>query len=152
MHAWFGAAQKLHQNQKLNRVEAFAITQLMAGGDSEDLEGLLKNVEVRDDCSSLSNPSFAVEGDPIADVEEVSDDADIYWSPEHDGLCGVAVHTVHSRGDGAAHWYRLVRAPGPLKSRRDGPQVENLNFCAFAHLILHREFFQSVTRANLLLH
>ena len=58
----------MQQNRTLEAEEAFAITELMAGGDAEDLEELLK-IEVRPDpAGGQSTASFAVEADPLADL------------------------------------------------------------------------------------
>ena len=97
----------MQQNRTLEAEEAFAITELMAGGDAEDLEELLK-IEVRPDpAGGQSTASFAVEADPLADLARVEPGARVYWSPAHDNLRGVASH--HVDGDqGANEWYRLV--------------------------------------------
>lgn len=107
---WFKAAFHMQQNRTLEAEEAFAITELMAGGDAEDLEELLK-IEVRPDpAGGQSTASFAVEADPLADLARVEPGARVYWSPAHDNLRGVASH--HVDGDqGANEWYRLVARP-----------------------------------------
>ena len=114
---WFKAAFHMQQNRTLEAEEAFAITELMAGGDAEDLEELLK-IEVRPDpAGGQSTASFAVEADPLADLARVEPGARVYWSPAHDNLRGVASHPVD--GDqGANEWYRLA----PTRVRRNSAE------------------------------
>ena len=114
---WFKAAFHMQQNRTLEAEEAFAITELMAGGDAEDLEELLK-IEVRPDpAGGQSTASFAVEADPLADLARVEPGARVYWSPAHDNLRGVASH--HVDGDqGANEWYRLA----PTRVRRNSAE------------------------------
>ena len=90
---------------------------MLAAGDADDLEALLR-VEVARDPAALSAPAFAVESDPAAFRQEVPDD--IYWGP--DGLLGVACEAVGGR----TRWYRLVERPSPAH----GPRYVNaLSLC-----------------------
>ena len=100
--AWFRGAQDLLQGTPLALSDAFRVTQMLAAGDADDLEALLR-VEVARDPAALSAPAFAVESDPAAFRQEVPDD--IYWGP--DGLLGVACEAVGGR----TRWYRLVERP-----------------------------------------
>ena len=61
---------------------------MLAAGDADDLEQLLR-VEVHPDPAARHDaPAYAVEEDPAACLEDVSDDADVHWEP--DGRLGVA--------------------------------------------------------------
>ena len=100
--AWFRGAQDLLQGTPLALSDAFRVTEMLAAGDADDLEALLR-VEVARDPAALSAPAFAVESDPSAFRQEVPDD--IYWGP--DGLLGVACEAVGGR----TRWYRLVERP-----------------------------------------
>ena len=115
--AWFRGAQDLLQGTPLALSDAFRVTQMLAAGDADDLEALLR-VEVARDPAALSAPAFAVESDPAAFRQEVPDD--IYWGP--DGLLGVACEAVGGR----TRWYRLVERPSPAH----GPRYVNaLSLC-----------------------
>ena len=107
--AWFRGAQDLLQGTPLALSDAFRVTQMLAAGDADDLEALLR-VEVARDPAALSAPAFAVESDPAAFRQEVPDD--IYWGP--DGLLGVACEAVGGR----TRWYRLVERPSPAHGPR----------------------------------
>ena len=107
--AWFRGAQDLLQGTPLALSDAFRVTQMLAAGDADDLEALLR-VEVARDPAALSAPAFAVESDPAAFRQEVPDD--IYWGP--DGLLGVACEAVGGRN----RWYRLVERPSPAHGPR----------------------------------
>ena len=100
--AWFRGAEHLREGTPLALSDAFRVTQMLAAGDADDLEALLR-VEVARDPAALSAPAFAVESDPAAFRQEVPDD--IYWGP--DGLLGVACEAVGGR----TRWYRLVERP-----------------------------------------
>ena len=115
--AWFRGAQDLLLGTPLALSDAFRVTQMLAAGDADDLEALLR-VEVARDPAALSAPAFAVESDPAAFRQEVPDD--IYWGP--DGLLGVACEAVGGR----TRWYRLVERPSPAH----GPRYVNaLSLC-----------------------
>ena len=107
--AWFRGAQDLLLGTPLALSDAFRVTQMLAAGDADDLEALLR-VEVARDPAALSAPAFAVESDPAAFRQEVPDD--IYWGP--DGLLGVACEAVGGR----TRWYRLVERPSPAHGPR----------------------------------
>ena len=107
--AWFRGAQDLLLGTPLALSDAFRVTQMLAAGDADDLEALLR-VEVARDPAALSAPAFAVESDPAAFRQEVPDD--IYWGP--DGLLGVACEAVGGR----TRWYRLVERPSPAHGAR----------------------------------
>ena len=107
--AWFRGAQDLSLGTPLALSDAFRVTQMLAAGDADDLEALLR-VEVARDPAALSAPAFAVESDPAAFRQEVPDD--IYWGP--DGLLGVACEAVGGR----TRWYRLVERPSPAHGPR----------------------------------
>jgi len=107
--AWFRGAQDLLQGTPLALSDAFRVTQMLAAGDADDLEALLR-VEVARDPAALSAPAFAVESDPAAFRQEVPDD--IHWGP--DGLLGVACEAVGGR----TRWYRLVERPSPAHGPR----------------------------------
>ena len=93
------------------------MTRLLAAGDADDLEQLLR-VEVTADPAARSAPAFAV-SDPAAFRREVSDDAEVYWGP--DGLLGVA-----SRAVGRNRHFQLVERPSPAH----GPRYVNaLSLC-----------------------
>ena len=100
--AWFRGTENLREGTPLALSDAFRVTQMLAAGDADDLEALLR-VEVARDPAALSAPAFAVESDPAAFRQEVPDD--IYWGP--DGLLGVACEAVGGR----TRWYRLVERP-----------------------------------------
>ena len=100
--AWFRGAQDLLQGTPLALSDAFRVGQMLAAGDADDLEALLR-VEVARDPAALSAPAFAVLSDPATFRQEVPDD--IYWGP--DGLLGVACEAVGGR----TRWYRLVERP-----------------------------------------
>ena len=85
------------------------MTRLLAAGDADDLEQLLR-VEVTADPAARSAPAFAV-SDPAAFRREVSDDAEVYWGP--DGLLGVAGRDV-----GRNRHYQLVERPSPAHGPR----------------------------------
>ena len=101
--AWFRGAEHLRQGTPLALSDAFRVTQLLSAGDADDLEALLR-VQVHRDPAARSAPAFAVESDPAAFRQEVSDDADVYWGP--DGLLGVAGRDV-----GRNRHYQLVERP-----------------------------------------
>ena len=107
--AWFRGAQDLLLGTPLALSDAFRVTQMLAAGDADDLEALLR-VEVARDPAALSAPAFAVESDPAAFRQDVPDD--IYWGP--DGLLGVACEAVGGR----TRWYRLVERPSPAHGPR----------------------------------
>ena len=93
---------------------------MLAAGDADDLEQLLR-VEVHPDPAARHDaPAYAVEEDPAACLEDVSDDADVHWEP--DGRLGVACEAVGGR----TRWYRLVERPSPAH----GPRYVNaLSLC-----------------------
>ena len=93
---------------------------MLAAGDADDLEQLLR-VEVHPDPAARHDaPAYAVEEDPAACLEDVSDDADVHWST--DGRLGVACEAVGGR----TRWYRLVERPSPAH----GPRYVNaLSLC-----------------------
>jgi hypothetical protein len=99
---WWKGAEHLRQGTPLALSDAFRVTQLLSAGDTDDLEALLR-VEIHPDPAA-SAPAFAVESDPAAFRQEVSDDADVYWGP--DGLLGVAGRDV-----GRNRHYQLVERP-----------------------------------------
>ena len=101
--AWFRGAENLRQGTPLALSDAFRVIQLLSAGDADDLEALLR-VQVHRDPAARSAPAFAVESDPAAFRQEVSDDADVYWGP--DGLLGVAGRDV-----GRNRHYQLVERP-----------------------------------------
>ena len=107
--AWFRGTENLREGTPLALSDAFRVTQMLAAGDADDLEALLR-VEVARDPAALSAPAFAVESDPAAFRQEVPDD--IYWGP--DGLLGVACEAVGGR----TRWYRLVERPSPAHGPR----------------------------------
>ena len=107
--AWFRGAEHLREGTPLALSDAFRVTEMLAAGDADDLEALLR-VEVARDPAALSAPAFAVESDPAAFRQEVPDD--IYWGP--DGLLGVACEAVGGR----TRWYRLVERPSPAHGPR----------------------------------
>ena len=102
--AWFRGAEHLREGTPLALSDAFRVTQLLSAGDADDLEALLRVQVHRDPAAQLSAPAFAVEPDPAAFRQEVSDDADVYWGP--DGLLGVAGRDV-----GRNRHYQLVERP-----------------------------------------
>ena len=108
--AWFRGAEHLRQGTPLVPADAFHVTRLLAAGDADDLEALLR-VEVHPDPAA-SAPAFAVESDPAAFRRKVSDDAEVYWGP--DGLLGVACEAVGGR----TRWYRLVERSSPAHGPR----------------------------------
>ena len=108
--AWFRGAEHLRQGTPLALSDAFRVIQLLSAGDADDLEALLR-VQVHRDPAARSAPAFAVESDPAAFRQEVSDDADVYWGP--DGLLGVAGRDV-----GRNRHYQLVERP----SLESGPR------------------------------
>ena len=108
--AWFRGAEHLRQGTPLALSDAFRVIQLLSAGDADDLEALLR-VQVHRDPAARSAPAFAVEPDPAAFRQEVSDDADVYWGP--DGLLGVAGRDV-----GRTRHYQLVERP----SLESGPR------------------------------
>ena len=108
--AWFRGAEHLREGTPLALSDAFRVTQLLSAGDADDLEALLR-VQVHRDPAARSAPAFAVESDPAAFRQEVSDDADVYWGP--DGLLGVAGRDV-----GRNRHYQLVERP----SLESGPR------------------------------
>ena len=81
----------------------------------------LLRVEVHPDPAARHDaPAYAVEEDPAACLEDVSDDADVHWEP--DGRLGVACEAVGGR----TRWYRLVERPSPAH----GPRYVNaLSLC-----------------------
>ena len=87
--AWFRGAEHLRQGTPLALSDAFRVTEMLAAGDADDLEALLR-VEVARDPAARSAPAFAVQSDPAAFRQEVPDD--IYWGP--DGLLGVTSRDV----------------------------------------------------------
>ena len=101
--AWFRGAEHLREGTPLALSDAFRVTQMLSAGDADDLEALLR-VQVHRDPAARSAPAFAVESDPAAFRQEVSDDADVYWGP--DGLLGVAGRDV-----GRNRHYQLVERP-----------------------------------------
>ena len=110
--AWFRGAQDLLQGTPLAPIDAFEVTRMLAAGDADDLEQLLRvevhpdPVEVHPDPAARHDaPAYAVEEDPAACLEDVSDDADVHWEP--DGRLGVACEAVGGR----TRWYRLVERP-----------------------------------------
>ena len=107
--AWFRGTENLREGTPLALSDAFRVTEMLAAGDADDLEALLR-VEVARDPAALSAPAFAVESDPAAFRQEVPDD--IYWGP--DGLLGVACEAVGGR----TRWYRLVERPSPAHGPR----------------------------------
>ena len=118
--AWFRGAQDLLQGTPLAPIDAFEVTRMLAAGDADDLEQLLR-VEVHPDPAARHDaPAYAVEEDPAACLEDVSDDADVHWEP--DGRLGVACEAVGGR----TRWYRLVERPSPAH----GPRYVNaLSLC-----------------------
>ena len=115
---WWKGAESLRQGTPLALSDAFRVTQLLSAGDADDLEALLR-VQVHRDPAARSAPAFAVESDPAAFRQEVSDDADVYWGP--DGLLGVAGRDV-----GRNRHYQLVERPSPAH----GPRYVNaLSLC-----------------------
>ena len=118
--AWFRGAQDLLQGTPLAPADAFEVTRMLAAGDADDLEQLLR-VEVHPDPAARHDaPAYAVEEDPAACLEDVSDDADVHWEP--DGRLGVACEAVGGR----TRWYRLVERPSPAH----GPRYVNaLSLC-----------------------
>ena len=118
--AWFRGAQDLLQGTELAPSDAFEVTRMLAAGDADDLEQLLR-VEVHPDPAARHDaPAYAVEEDPAACLEDVSDDADVHWEP--DGRLGVACEAVGGR----TRWYRLVERPSPAH----GPRYVNaLSLC-----------------------
>ena len=118
--AWFRGAQDLLQGTPLAPSDAFEVTRMLAAGDADDLEQLLR-VEVHPDPAARHDaPAYAVEEDPAACLEDVSDDADVHWEP--DGRLGVACEAVGGR----TRWYRLVERPSPAH----GPRYVNaLSLC-----------------------
>ena len=100
---WWKGAESLRQGTPLALSDAFRVIQLLSAGDADDLEALLR-VQVHRDPAARSAPAFAVESDPAAFRQEVSDDADVYWGP--DGLLGVAGRDV-----GRNRHYQLVERP-----------------------------------------
>ena len=100
---WWKGAESLRQGTPLALSDAFRVIQLLAAGEADDLEALLR-VQVHRDPAARSAPAFAVESDPAAFRQEVSDDADVYWGP--DGLLGVAGRDV-----GRNRHYQLVERP-----------------------------------------
>ena len=108
--AWFRGAEHLRQGTPLALSDAFRVIQLLSAGDADDLEALLR-VQVHRDPAARSAPAFAVESDPAAFRQEVSDDADVYWGP--DGLLGVAGRDV-----GRNRHYQLVERPSPAHGPR----------------------------------
>ena len=105
--AWFRGAQDLLQGTPLAPISAFEVTRMLAAGDADDLEQLLR-VEVHPDPAARHDaPAYAVEEDPAACLEDVSDDADVHWEP--DGRLGVACEAAGGR----TRWYRLVERPSP---------------------------------------
>ena len=108
--AWFRGAEHLREGTPLALSDAFRVTQLLSAGDADDLEALLR-VQVHRDPAARSAPAFAVESDPAAFRQEVSDDADVYWGP--DGLLGVAGRDV-----GRNRHYQLVERPSPAHGPR----------------------------------
>ena len=87
------------------------MTRLLAAGDADDLEQLLR-VEVTADPAARSAPAFAV-SDPAAFRQSrvPDDDAEVYWGP--DGLLGVAGRDV-----GRNRHYQLVERPSPAHGPR----------------------------------
>ena len=108
--AWFRGAEHLREGTPLALSDAFRVTQLLAAGEADDLEALLR-VQVHRDPAARSAPAFAVESDPAAFRQEVSDDAEVYWGP--DGLLGVAGRDV-----GRNRHYQLVERPSPAHGPR----------------------------------
>ena len=108
--AWFRGAEHLREGTPLALSDAFRVTQMLSAGDADDLEALLR-VQVHRDPAARSAPAFAVESDPAAFRQEVSDDADVYWGP--DGLLGVAGRDV-----GRNRHYQLVERPSPAHGPR----------------------------------
>ena len=109
--AWFRGAEHLRQGTPLALSDAFRVTQLLSAGDADDLEALLRVQVHRDPAAQLSAPAFAVEPDPAAFRQEVSDDAEVYWGP--DGLLGVACEAV-----GRNRHFQLVERPSPAHGPR----------------------------------
>ena len=119
--AWFRGAQDLLQGTPLAPSDAFEVTRMLAAGDADDLEQLLRRRGAPDPAARHDAPAYAVEEDPAACLEDVSDDADVHWEP--DGRLGVACEAVV----GWAHpRYRLVERPSPAH----GPRYVNaLSLC-----------------------
>ena len=110
--AWFRGAQDLLQGTPLAPADAFEVTRMLAAGDADDLEQLLR-VEVHPDPAARHDaPAYAVEEDPAACLEDVSDDADVHWEP--DGRLGVACEAAGGR----TRWRRLVERPSPAHGPR----------------------------------
>ena len=107
--AWFRGAEHLRLGTPLGLSDAFRVTQMLAAGEADDLEALLR-VEVHRDPAARSAPAFAV-SDPAAFRQEVSDDAEVYWGP--DGLLGVACEAV-----GRNRHFQLVERPSPAHGPR----------------------------------
>ena len=107
---WWKGAESLRQGTPLALSDAFRVIQLLSAGDADDLEALLR-VQVHRDPAARSAPAFAVESDPAAFRQEVSDDADVYWGP--DGILGVAGRDV-----GRNRHYQLVERPSPAHGPR----------------------------------
>jgi len=115
--AWFRGAECLRRGTPLAPPEAFQVMRLLAAGDSDDLEQLLR-IEVRPDCCGGRARPHVVEEDPLACLQEVSD-ADVHWEP--DGNVGVIVEAENEQT-----WFRMVERPGPGR----GPRYVNaLSLC-----------------------
>ena len=108
---WWKGAESLRQGTPLALSDAFRVTQMLAAGDADDLEALLR-VEIHPDPAA-SAPAFAVESDPAAFRQSrvPDDDAEVYWGP--DGLLGVAGRDV-----GRNRHYQLVERPSPAHGPR----------------------------------
>ena len=118
--AWFRGAQDLLQGTPLAPCDAFEVTRMLAAGDADDLEQLLR-VEVHPDPAARHDaPAYAVEEDPAACLEDVSDDADVHWEP--DGRLGAR------RGRRRAHL--LVPARGAAEPRARPAHVNALSLAS----------------------
>lgn len=115
--AWFQGAECLRRGTPLAPPEAFQVMRLLAAGDSDDLEQLLR-IDVRPDCCGGRAGPHIVEEDPLACLQEVSD-ADVHREP--DGNVGVIVEAENEQT-----WFRMVERPGPGR----GPRYVNaLSLC-----------------------
>ena len=92
----------------------------MGAGEAEDREKVVGVEGKAGPAARHDAPAYAVEEDPAACLEDVSDDAEVHWEP--DGRLGVACEAVGGR----TRWYRLVERPSPAH----GPRYVNaLSLC-----------------------
>ena len=102
--AWFRGAQDLLQGTPLAPADAFEVTRMLAAGDADDLEQ--GSARFRRARRAPPAPAYAVEEDPAACLEDVSDDADVPLGGRVASRAPCGERPSNSSSRGATQWYR----------------------------------------------